>query len=375
MTTERRIVGYVRTFRESDIDCSTQKLLISRYSEYMQLEEPIFYTDVGYVRKRTRSDLERARILGVVNPETTKCFPEWEKMLIDAVNNEIEVIIVDRMERLYSNQNEKELLDSIVHQFRIQVFEADKLEWPEEAHTCKVAFYHYFVPNCRGEGIRTTNLVEDIGQFYESISLHKGWRICGLYIDDRVYRRTEFPLLVKRDDIDVVFCKYFYHINRKTLAFLQILQEMNRKGISLLSMQEGHIHYEPCGGELIEKSIIAVTYDCCRSEHESTIRELTNKRFDLFFKTIARLWKREKSYEEETKIPSDEFDKLAKCSKQFDVIVIDTFGKLGESVNELMDCINRVKRPIYSLQEGLLYLDGKEKNLQSSVIQQGIDSS
>lgn len=373
MISEKIIVGYVRSLHGSLNDCDMQEKLIKRYSQLMSFDLLKMFIDMGFVKRRAEEDVEREKKLGVEYPRHIRRYPAWEEMLIKAMNDEISIIIVDRKERLYRNLNDLNLLETIVRQHGIQILEVENLDWPDEAQMSNVAAYHYFVPNTRRKGIRTANLMNDICDFYEEIAAHAAWRLCGLYIDSSAFKKTELPKLLARDDIDVIICKYFYHINRKVLFFLQMVQEFNLRGISLLSTEEGLLRYDPTGGELITESLRVAIYDCSRSELERMTREITRKRMELFLRTVAVGWVETAIYAEETALPGVAFDLLAENAKNYDVVVIDTFAKLGATVNELMDCMQRVKKPFYSLKEGLLYVDGKQGYLQSDSIQQGIN--
>ena len=363
-----KVVGYVRSLREKNHDCDIQKNLISRYSETIGLGMPVMFIDKGAVKKRTVAEYERAKKLGIGNPETTKCFPAWEEMLSAAICDKVSVIIVDRKERLYSNLNDKMILERIIHDHNIRLLEAEYIDWPGEIKMKKVAAYHYFVPNTRRKGIRTANLIKDLGLFYEKVYSHRDWKICGLYIDDSACRRIEFPKLKDRSDLDLIICKYFYHINRKTLAFLKIVDELSDKGTTLISIEEGTIHYLTDRKDFLDQNIRSATYDFCRSDYEKENRGIQKKRFDLFYKTIASTWIKLAEYEDRSNVPGEEFKRLKEDARKYDVVVIDSFTKLGEGVNELMNHMKQLDIPVYSLQEGLLYINEKE-DIQSNTVQ------
>ncbi len=96
---------------------------------------------------------------------------------------------------------------------------------------------------------------------------------------------------------------------------------------------------------------------------------------DLFYRTIACRWKEIVRVEEESASPGAEYDRLTASAKAYQVIVIDSFAKLGRNVNELIANLKKAGLPIYSLKEGLLYIDGEERVIQSNTIQPGIDSA
>lgn len=96
---------------------------------------------------------------------------------------------------------------------------------------------------------------------------------------------------------------------------------------------------------------------------------------DLFYRTIAGRWREVVRVEEESVSPGAEYDRLAAGAKDFQIIVIDSFAKLGRNVNELIANIRKAGLPVYSLKEGLLYIDGEERAIQSNTVQPGIDNT
>ena len=89
---------------------------------------------------------------------------------------------------------------------------------------------------------------------------------------------------------------------------------------------------------------------------------------------MACNWREIARYEEHARTPNKEFSRMTMQAKDYQIIVIDTFAKLG-SVNELMAYIRKVGLPIYSLKEGLLYIDEDERTIQSNTVQPCIDST
>ena len=118
-----------------------------------------------------------------------------------------------------------------------------------------------------------------------------------------------------------------------------------------------------------------MSYNCCRSEHEKKYHSIDSRKLDLFYRTIAYRWEEVARYEEDSAGPGDEFEKLADNAKHYQIIVVDSVTKLGRNVNELIASIKKAGLPIYSLQEGLLYIDGEERIIQSNTVQPGIDST
>ncbi len=254
MIEEKKVVGYVRSLRQMDDDCEIQIKLINRYSQLIGLGVPKMFIDRGFVKKRTLKDIDRGRPLGFAHPQATRCYPAWEDMLLEAMNDRVEVIIVDRMERLYGNAEDKSILEKIAQDHMIRILEVENLDWPEVTGIRKVWAYHYYVPNRYCEGIRTATLLNEIGTFYEAVAAHSDWRFCGIYMDSSIDKRREFVKLMQRKDVDVFICKSLYHISRKPLAFLSLIKDMNARGITVISTEEGTVHYDPTGTSLLKKN-------------------------------------------------------------------------------------------------------------------------
>lgn len=359
----RKKVGYVRTLSKGQTDRNVQIKLINAFSESMGFETLTILEDMGYVKHRRKSDIEKAKTMGIKDPKRSICFPAWDDMLVMAMNDEISAIVVDRKERLYRNARDKKLLDSVLQKHRVKVFEAGASGVPREAGKENVAFYHYTVPNARKPGIRTVNLIKDIEAFYEMVTDHSDWNPAGVYIDCSADRRTEFRKLQARTDIDVIVCKHFYQLKRKSLAFLQMAREMKQKGINLISTSEGMIRYEPGKWTLNSERMRIATYDYCRSEHEKTVQALRREKIELFCRMVGIDLENVDIYEDEGGVMSNEFTRLLASAARYDAIIIDTFAKLGESVNELLRWIRQIGAPVYSLKEGMLYTDGNEGTL------------
>ena len=254
MIKEKKVVGYVRSLRNLGDDCDTQIMLINRYAQIIGLNAPVMYVDRGFMSKRNSKDIEKSRQLGISHIYA-RYYQAWEEMLLEAMDDRIEVIIVDRIERLYGNSEDKSVLEKIIKEHSVRILEVENLDWPEESSIKKVWAYHYYAPNRYSEGIRTGALLNEIGTFYETVASHPDWRFCGIYMDSCIDRRKEFAKLLRRKDIDVFICKSLYHISRKPLTFISLIREMNARGIMVLSTDEGTVHFDPSGSQFLKKNL------------------------------------------------------------------------------------------------------------------------
>ena len=377
---EKKTIGYIRSVKQADHDSDYQAMLIRRCAEINGLGDPELVIDRRLLPRRNQMDIERAAKLGMIPKKNTGFFRAWEEMLLEAQAGRIGTIIVDRRERLYRVLSDKILLERIIADQNIRVLEVESVDWPDNDRPVNAAIYHYFVPSTRGPEMRSMPLLNDLGDFYEEAAAHKNWQIVGLYIDSWAYRRVEYPKLMQRTDVKVIICKFFYHMNRKILAFLQIVRELNEKGTSLVSTEEGEIHFYPiCKSKepFYKKKLKVAAYNCFGSDYEMQTSSITRRKFELFGKFLTTESVMMDYYEEDlgTWSLGSGFECLVKQAERYDLILIDSFTRFGESVNELMKCLQRVDVPVCSLKEGLLYLNGKDKNVQSDIIQQSVNNA
>ena len=366
--TEKKVVGYVRSTKETDIDSVYQSRLIMRFAQGARLATPELIIDRRVWLRRNAKDKERAVKLGIMPKPNARFFRSWEEMLLDALHGKIGTIIVDRKERLYRNLEDKELLDRIVEEQGIEIFEIEDIDWPDDIQAVNVAAYHYFVPNTRREGIRTANLINDIGDFYEEVESHEDWRLVRLYIDDGPFRRVEFPKLLQRTDLNAIICKYFYHISRKTIPFLRIAWDLRQRYISLFSMEEGKLYCDPAPAksmrsrQMLTKIAIFIPETSGKGKQS---RSINRKRMDLFCRSLSSFSLVTGYYEG---APEEAFDRLVAESEHYDLIVVESFSKYWGSVNELMKCLQAVKTPMCSIKEGMLYLEAKNEDVQGDTV-------
>ena len=356
MYSGKTAVGYVRSMKGYIKNCDFQKKIIRRYARSIGLCISDIYEDNGSVL-RTRTDNTRAYQLGLTVKSWLRSFPAWEEMLLKVKSDEIQIIVVDCQERLYSNAEEKILFEALIQEHGVLVLEVENIDEPEEASEKKVVIYYVYSHYNKLNDIRPGNATNDIDAFYDEIERHKDWKFSGLYIDNSIDRRVKLPILMERDNLDIILCKYFYQIKRRPGVFLERMQELNQKGIQLISTEEGIFHFDPSFYALVGKKLRIATYDCYRTLYGYSTRDTTRKKLDMFCSAVLGNQSEIVHYEEYTRTVSSEFERLIQEVGAYDVLVIDTVTKLGRSINELMHCLKRLGIPIYSLKEGLVYVD------------------
>ena len=53
-----------------------------------------------------------------------------------------------------------------------------------------------------------------------------------------------------------------------------------------------------------------------------------------------------------------QLQKMIRESEQFEVVIIDTFSKIGNAITNLDGILKEIKAPVYSLKEGMVELNG-----------------
>lgn len=366
----KNAVGYVRTTRKNSTgDRAIQRDLITRFISANG------FRCVGIFEDPIQEEANHEELTSVYATKRKGSFSAREEMLLLVESGVVDMVIVDMKERLYRNNEEKRELEAVLNTQGVELVKVPPFMSEDNSGEKKTCIYHYFVPNTRGKGIRTANLLSDVGRMYEEVERHGNWLLCGVYIDSSAYKRSEIHKLMNRCDLDVIICKYFYHIKRKTLAFIGVVQEFAHRDVSIISTEEGILHYTPAEDIQNDNPMKVVTYNCFRSDQEKNDRCITTKIFDVFYKTIAKKWQEMSRYVDEDISDRPAFHELLNMSDDYDIVVVETFGKLGESVNEFVRLLLALQKPVYSLKEGLVCIEREGNEIQSNIIHQGIDSS
>lgn len=346
---ERKVVGYIRCFISSKAAGEQQHFLIRSYCRSHSITCERFYCDMGYQNDRHVAEKWKAEKIGIDSRKDRPTFPAWDELMLDIIKGEIGAILVDTKLRLYNGLEQKEALERLCLQYDVKIIEVANDDGPVDSTALKVAAYHF---SDRPEA-RTRIPLKDIDQIYEYASHSKGWEVVALFLDTTLNHRQYIQMLLERSDFDIILVKSFYHIKRKMTAFLSAAKKLREKGVRIISVEEGEfIALENEEKEWLNKPMNIAVYDRLRSKYEKDIRQIQLDKFHAFSKYRAEKWNIQEIFIDEGANESENLKRLVQEAKNYDLIMVDSFGKIGETIIYIGRLLNSVNIPIYSLQEG-----------------------
>lgn len=345
---DKKIVGYVKTHLSTKVG-DIQESMILKYCNQEGILCDKIYRDDGYSKTKV-NDMWRGERIGISVSRHCHSHAQWEKMLMKVMDGEISTILVDNKIRLYSNAEQKQAFEKICNQYQVTVIEVSTESEPG-VNVKKVAVYHFTNLAER----RPTIVLNDMDRLYEYASRHKSWEVEHLYLDFSLNKCEQIhlsELVSNLDQYDIVLVKSFYHINKKMMSFWKQLQKFRAVGISVVSLEEGEL-VSYAKNELFEKSLKIAIYDKARSPMEERTQELLIDRIRVFVKHKAKNWHIVKVYTDSArKDDRKQLYKLMEEIDQFDLILMDTYGKVHEGTNQFYKFKCKVNLPLYSLREG-----------------------
>lgn len=346
---ERKTVGYIRSFRQNDCACKVQQTLIQEYCRRNGITCSNVYCDCGYRKNRHADEMWKAERIGLDTRRTRHIFPGWDDLMVAVTLGEVGTILIDQKLRLYSNKEQQEVVGRLCKRYDVQIIEVCHEEPPEAARLTKVAVYHF----SDNPGVRTRITLNDIDSLYEYASHRQGWEVTGIFLDLTLSRRTRFEELMGcLADYDVVLVKSLYHIKRKMLSFLAASKLLKAEHIRIVSAEEGEFNYlEHVAERWLAEPLKVAVYDRYRSEYEEGIADIQKKRFDLFIENKTNEWDIVDSYvdigNEQTQL-----QRMIENVKKYDIVLIDSYAKIGDTIIWIARVMNQINIPIYSLREG-----------------------
>lgn len=345
-----RIVAYIKVYDlENRVSVEMQKRLIDRYCRKAGISYEHIYADVG-VKTRKTSDLWKASQLGYTSRKGEPMYPEWENMVFQILNGHIKTILVDSEIRLCGNVAQQKAFKSICQRFNVEIIEVSADVPPNEGVMPRVAIYHFTDISKK----RPSIVIKDMDQLYNFAS-HYEWEVNHIYLDLslKLSEREEFFKLLERlDKYDVLIVKSLYHINLNMMTFFSSIQRIINKGVRIISMEEGELNMFSYHDWKDRKLSVAV-YDRHRSLSEQEYSEIMQERFHVFVECKTRGWTISNVYIDKMDNRSQSnLQRMIKESWQYDLVMVDTFGKIGDRINLLYKFKNKIRKPVFSLQEG-----------------------
>lgn len=346
----REAVGYIRSFETHNLgSVHIQGRFIERYCALKGIQISKIFYDIGADKMRHDHEKWKAEAIGLVRSKYVRIFPGWDDMMVAASHGEIGVIIVDTKLRLYNGVAQKETLERICKEQDIVIMETEGTDLQSESSQEKVAIYHYSIQ----KGRRTSVPLKDIDTLYEAIFHRPDWEAAALYLDENDVRRNAYLELKGADGYSVVFVKSLYHIKRATTTFLSEMKYFKSKGVRIYSEEEGKLVYGDDGAKKwFNKPLRAVVYDRQRFNKEAEDQEILLKKFRIFARVKTNGWTIADVFIDRLNCGQTELAGLIRKAAGYDIVLVDTFGKIGDTVICLVQVLRKIQIPIYSLREG-----------------------
>ena len=367
---ERMYAAYVRSYNlNSETDCLVQMSLIQQYCDTNNISSYIVYRDDYYMSRKSYGH-STADLIGLKVKEHENACPVWENLMESILKEKVNSVLVDTRYRLFRNDRERRCLERLLSEHHVNIIEVGGYEPDNGSSGNRVVIYDLFSPRNEKHVKRSANLLSDLNKLY-SIAESHSWTPTGLYIDTHEFHHNEYRKVKALENIDIFLVKYLYHINRKTGAFIKELQDFKKRGIRVLSAEEGEADLIESPQEWFDKPKRVAVYDCheYNQEYNGSLKAdssgkpdyydsapipvpLFKQRVEAFIKLRTTGWQVTSFYCDQQSDRRIELENLVSNSSSYDLIMVDSLSKISESFNFVSSFLLRTKKPIFSLQEG-----------------------
>jgi len=347
---DREIVGYIRTFQSLESVCDVQESLIRRYCDENAISFGRIFRDVGYSKRRHTDDRWKAKKIGLDTKSRLHTFAAWEDMLLGVIDGEIGCILVDTQARLFDGAEQKQVLERLCVDYDVTIIEVANAFPPDSAAAVGATIYHYPVQF----GARTCILLNDIDALYNYASHRKRWEVASLFLDLSPNNREGFAHMLEIAKCDIVLVKNFFHVKRHTSSFVGVVKQLHKKGIRLVSMDEGELNIsdKECV-DLMKQPLKAAVYDWHKSEYQEETEKLQMEKFQAFVKYKTNGWTIRNIYIDGIRSGTkEELQRLIHNVEKYDIVLLDSFDKFGETI-KFTKIMKELNIPVYSLKEGV----------------------
>lgn len=355
----RKTVGYIRSFINSKISFDTQKRLIESYCSDNGIALDEFFTDMYFRKNRRLDEFLRAAQIGIKAKKSTRVFEDWENLMLQILEGNIGCILVDTKLRLYDGIEQKEALERICSENEVTIIEVGDYQPSGCGALPKLVFYHY----SSAPENRTSIALNDVDSLYNYASQCLGrWEAMSLYLDLKSSNRTQLEKMMKKANCDLILVKSLFHIKRKMMPFLSVAKDLNKRNIHIVSAEEGSLNFVSDGEkDRLSRPLRVAVYDRQRSTYEEENNKIQIDKFKAFVNCCTTGWSIEDIFIDrlDNGNRQEELRELVEKAKSgsYDIVLVDTFGKIGDTVIWLARIMRQVDIPIYSLREGGLELN------------------
>ena len=346
----RQLVGYVRSYG-STYSCEVQTNLIQAYCNQEGLSCDSIYVDLSS-HDRLRSECSQAEELGLPTLRWFAVHSEYEKLLLDIKQGLIGTILVDTPLRLEGSNIENEVLHKLCTEHDVAIIPVSFQRDEPDGKELNMAVYHF----TDGSQIRPSTPSIVLDKLY-AFALSENFFIPDLYFDRSLKKskRTEWKeLLHNINRYQIVLVTSFYHMEMKAITFARFACRYAGK-VRLQSLEEGEIKL--FDEALLHRELNVAFYNQYHNPHEKEMSEISLKKIQTFINNKAQGWILSQCYIDDGTGELVEMQRLIEESSKYDLLVIESFRKLGDRTNALMKLWKQIGGiPILSIEEGGLML-------------------
>lgn len=359
MSDHRKTVGYIRSFNNSQISCDTQKRFIESYCMDNDIMIDGLFSDMNFRKNRKTDEFLRAAKIGIKPQKCTRVFEAWENLMTQIMEGNIGCILVDTKLRLYDGQGQRQALERICFEYKVNIIEVGGYQPTGCGALPKLLIYHYSIE----PESRTSITLNDVDALYEFASQRLGrWEAAALYLDLNSSNRTQFEKMMERADCGLILVKSLFHIKRKMMPFLSTAKDLNKRDVRIVSVEEGSLNFvSDKEKDWRSQPLRVAIYDRQRSTYEEENNKIQIDKFKAFVNCYTAGWSIENIFIDrlENESRQEELSELVKKAGYgvYDIVLIDTFGKIGDTAIWLARVMKQLDIPIYSLREGGLELN------------------
>lgn len=352
----KRIVAYLKsslpTQAARKAACEYQLSVIDSYCVRRGIRYESIYTDSEIRRSRRVDEKDRAYKLGISDKKEMKILPEWEKLMVRAMETPGMVILVDIYSRLYANQIFKAVLEFVCENYGTEIIEVGS-DLPTSLEEKEVIIYHLSVH----QGRRMTVVTNEIDKLYlHAASLKKD--VVGILLGHEFGKESNFKQLSTYIGPGTVLVKSFSHITRHAAYFLDTTKKMWNNGVKIISKEEGELIFLS-SEELFNQKLKVAIYDNLDSEYGERNADIRYDIFEVFVK-LRTNWTAGVHIVD--KVDTTDVTALAEKVKESgcDVLLIQSWNRISKKTELLCRIITKLPI-VYALEEGGICINAKSE--------------
>lgn len=351
------VVGYVKSRIRCIESCDMQEKLIRAYCKKNDIDLKLIYRDEFYNERTKKEAITMRKNYGIERSYKQEVkYKSWDNLYIAAYENKISQIVVDCIQRLYTNQYQYSSFMKLCEEKNIKILEVCNTELDFDMNPFKknVALYHY--TNAKVHPIACENIID---KMYLYVSQKNQWNISGIYLDTSLKKAEQnayqhFHNIADR--FDVLFANDFHHIESKIGPFMKEIEHLNNTGVKVDTLIDGSISFIEKNEVLNKKMNVAVYHSKFRESEDVSVT-LQNEIFKAFIHLYTN-WTLIDFYVDYTKGQRNgeqkELGKLIRNKDKYDLVLISSMSKINWRTIAFTKQRAAIGLPIYSLREGYL---------------------